>query len=217
VPLERLPECAFEVSLLAAQYRTCPLYPSFLHLNRSLSMLHADVLALLYHFGRYGEAAVLELGAFTGGSAIALARGLADAGNGGKVVSVELGGASSHPQYGTGDIVGAFRRNLEERGLAGYSRLVVGHSRDPAVIAEVARQAPFACLLIDSDGQVAEDLALYGGLVAPNALLVVDDYYSPGAPEKEATTRRQLDRLAARGLIETFGVHGWGTWIGRFL
>jgi predicted O-methyltransferase YrrM len=217
MPLERLPSSGFEVSLIAAQYRGSALYPSFVHLNHSVSMLHADVLALLYHVARYTRAPLLELGAFIGGSTIALARGAADAGRGCKVVSVETGGASDHERYATPDIVAAFRSNLAARDLAAHVRLVVGYSRDPGVVAEVARQGRFGCVLIDADGHVEDDLALYGALVLPGALLIVDDYYSPGAPEKELTTRRQIDRLAARGLLEAFCVQGWGTWIGRFL
>lgn len=217
MPLERLPSSGFEVSLIAAEYRASALYPSFVHLNRSVSMLHADVLALLYHMGRYAGLPILELGAFTGGGTMAIARGLADGGRGLEVVSVERGGPYEHERFATADIVASFRRNLAERDLAAHVRLVVGHSRDPAVVAEVARQRRFGCLLIDADGQVEDDLALYGALVLPGALLVVDDYYSPGAPQKELTTRRQLDRLAARGLLEAFCVQGWGTWIGRFL
>ena len=217
MPLARLPSSGFEVSLIAAQYRSSALYPWFVELNQRVSMLHADVLALLYHFGRYAGAPVLELGAFTGGSAIALARGLAEAGAGCKVVSVDAGGAYDHERFATPDTVAAFHRNLEERSLAAHVRLVVGHSREPAVVAEVARHGRFGCLLVDADGLVEDDLALYGALVLPEALLVVDDYYSPGAPEKEVTTRRQIDRLAARGLLEAFCVQGWGTWIGRFL
>lgn len=217
MPLRRLPADGFELSLLAAQYRSSGLGAWCGELNRTLSMLHPDVLALLYHFGRYAAAPVLELGPYVGGATVAIARGLADAGRGLGVVSVELGGASSHSQYPTRDIVASLRANLAERGLAPHCRLVVGHSREPATVAQVAPHAPFGWLLIDADGQVEEDLALYGRLLQPGALLVVDDYYSPGAPEKEAPTQRALDRLAARGAVEPFGVHGWGTWFGRLL
>jgi predicted O-methyltransferase YrrM len=172
---------------------------------------------MLYHFGRYATAPVLEIGPYIGGSTIAIARGLADAARGFPVVSVELGGASAHPQYPTPDIVASLRANLAERDLLAYCRLVVGNSRDAGVVAEVARHGRFGCAVIDSDGHVEEDLALYRRLLAPGALLVVDDYYSPGAPDKEVTTRRDLDELAARRLVESFGVHGWGTWVGRLL
>ena len=220
MPLDRLPSSGFEVSLIATQYRATELAAYFYKLNCEVSMLHADVLALLYHFGKYATSPLLELGPFTGGATIAIARGLADAGSGLKVISVELGGASGHPTYATPDIVAGFHSNLGERGLAAHSELVVGYSRDEAVLAEVARlagTARFGCLLIDSDGHVDADLQLYGPLLSPGALLVVDDYYSPGAPEKEVTTRRELDELAERRVLEPFGVHGWGTWFGKFL
>lgn len=215
MPLGRLPASGFELSLLASQHRGSDLWAFCSELNGTLSMLHPDVLALLYHFARNAAAPVLELGPYVGGATVAIARGLADAAHGLPVLSVELGGASSHSLYPTPDIVASLRANLAERGLAPYCRLVVGYSRDPAIVAQVASHGPFGCLLIDADGHVEEDLALYARLLQPGALLVIDDYYSPGAPEKEVLTQSQLDRLAARRVVEPFGVHGWGTWFGR--
>jgi predicted O-methyltransferase YrrM len=220
MPLERLPSSGFELALLATQYRSIELAHYFYELNCTVSMLHADVLALLYHFARYGATPLLELGPFTGGATIAMARGLAEAASPHKVVSVETGGASDHVTYATADIVASFRANLAQRELAIHTQLVVGYSRDDSVVAEVASIAGaqrFGCLLIDSDGHVAADIERYGALLRPRAYLVVDDYYSPGAPDKEVTTRQELDALAARGVVEPWGVHGWGTWFGRFV
>jgi hypothetical protein len=47
--------------------------------------------------------------------------------------------------------------------------------------------------------------------------LVVDDYYSPGAPDKEATTSSQVAALERQHIVESFGVYGWGTWFGRLI
>jgi predicted O-methyltransferase YrrM len=218
MPLERLPSTGFELSLIATQYRATELASFFYELNCSVSMLHADVLALLYHFGRYGTAPLLELGPFTGGATIAMAKGVAAAASGHKVVSVEVGGASDHVTYATPDIVASFRANLAQRELTTHTQLVVGYSRDDSVVAEVASIAGgqrFGCLLIDSDGHVRDDIERYGPLLLPRAYLVVDDYYSPGAPEKEVFTRKELDALAESGVVEPWGVHGWGTWFGR--
>ena len=132
-----------------------------------------------------------------------------------------MGGRYDHPTYATTDIVESLRANLKTYGVDGRVNLVVGHSREkPAldsVAAVVEQEGPFTCLVIDADGQVEEDIALYGRFLAARCYLVVDDYYAPGAPEKEATTRSQLAALEQRHVVESFGVHGWGTWFGRFI
>ena len=214
------PSSCFDLSLIAAQYRGADLYQSLVQLNQEVSLLHPDVLALLYHFGAHALSPVLEFGPFMGGSTIAIARGLADSGRGQKVVTVECGGAFDHPTHATSDIVGSLRSNLEKHALTSQAEIIVGHNRDAAIVNQVsllAQASPFGCLVIDTDGEVQSDIDLYRRLLSPKAYLIVDDYYAPGNPEKEATTRREIDELARRGVIEAFGVHGWGTWFGRFV
>jgi predicted O-methyltransferase YrrM len=220
IPITTLPTSGFELSLIATQYRTSSLRKFFVELNEGISMLHPDVLAVLYHFGAYSTGPVLEVGPYIGGSTIAVARGLADARSGLKVTSIEKGGKYDHPNYPTPDIVASLRANLTRYGVASQSNVIVGQSRDDAIVQQVARlslEARFACFVIDSDGQVEKDIKLYRPTLAPRAYLVVDDYYAPGAPEKEATTRLQIDELERQGIIQSFGVHGWGTWFGRFV
>jgi cephalosporin hydroxylase len=220
IPFDRLPVTAFELSLVATQYRASTLHSSFVQLNADISMLHPDALALLYHLAAFSLGPVLELGPYTGGSTIALARGLAASGRGLKTTSIEIGGRYDHPNYPTSDIVASLRANVLKHGLQSHVNVVVGDARDPAVVREVKRLSEgmrFALLVIDSDGQVERDVNLYCPFLSSRAYLVVDDYYSPGAPEKEAPTRSQLDNLAKRGVVESFGVHGWGTWFGRFI
>lgn len=219
IPFNTLPESGFDLSLIATQYRSSDLSRLFVRLNERISMLHADVLALLYHFGAHSVAPLLELGPYMGGSTIAVARGLADSGRGLRITSVEKGGKYDHPNYPTSDIVASLRANLAEHGVASHSHIIVGHSREPPTVQEVERlsaAAKFGCLIIDSDGQVEDDIRLYGPLLGQRAYLVVDDYYSPGAPEKEASTRHQIDGMVRNGTVEAFGVQGWGTWFGRF-
>jgi hypothetical protein len=135
------------------------------------------------------------------------------------VTSVEKGGRYDHPNYPTSDIVASLRSNLLKHGLESHTNVVVGDARDAAVVREVTRLSDgmrFVCLVIDSDGQVDKDVSLFRPLLSSRAYLVVDDYYSPGAPEKEGQTRHELDHLEGRGVVESFGVYGWGTWFGRF-
>jgi len=214
------PSSCFELSLVAAQYRGAAIYQSFVTLNREISLLHPDVLALLYHFGAHSISPILELGPFMGGSTIAIARGCVDSGKGLKVVTVECGGIFEHPTHASGDIVASLRSNLEKHGLTAQTELIVGNSREAATVEQVSKFAatkPFGCLVIDSDGKVKSDIQLYRSMLSPHAYLIVDDYYAPGNPEKEATTRGDIDELVQQGAIDPFGVHGWGTWFGRFL
>ena len=216
-----MPSTSFDLSLLAAKFRSDPLQEFFNELNRSISMLHPDVLALLYHFGATAKGPLLELGPYVGGSTIAMAKGRLDGEKNARITSVEMGGQYDHPKYATTDIVESLRANLKMYGVERNVNLIVGHSRDKAVLERVAdvheEEGPFACLVIDADGQVEEDISLYKHFLAERCYLVVDDYYAPGAPEKEATTRNQLAALEGRHVIESFGVHGWGTWFGRFI
>ena len=216
-----MPTTSFELSLLATRYRSDPLHAFFSELNKRFSMLHPDVLALLYHFGACATGPLLELGPYVGGSTISMARGVADSGGSTRITSVEMGGRSDHLTYGTTDIVQSLRANLKAYGVHRRVNLVVGHSRDKLALDSVAavfeKEGPFTCLVIDADGQIEEDLALYRCYLAARCYLVVDDYYAPGAPAKEATTRDPLAALEHRHVVESFGVHGWGTWFGRFL
>ena len=72
----RLPQTAAEASFLIPFYRTSDIYDFCCELNRRLSMLHPDTLALLHHFGRYFEGPILELGPYVGGSTVALGKGV---------------------------------------------------------------------------------------------------------------------------------------------
>lgn len=215
-----MPTTSFELSLLATRYRSDPLHKFFNELNKRISMLHPDVLALLYHFGACAGGPLLELGPYVGGSTISMARGVADGGGSTRITSVEMGGRYDHPTYATTDIVESLRANLKAYGVDGRVSLIVGHSREKPALDSVGavfeHEGPFSCLVIDADGQVEEDLALYRRFLAARCYLVVDDYYAPGAPEKEATTRNQLATLEQQHVVESFGVHGWGTWFGRF-
>lgn len=216
-----MPTTSFELSLLATQYRSDPLHNFFSELNDRISMLHPDVLALLYHFGMNATSPLLELGPYVGGSTISMARGIAAGGASVHVTSVEMGGRYDHPTYATTDIVQSLRDNLKQYGVDARVNLIVGHSRDRPVLEEVAavveREGPFGCFVIDADGKVDEDVALYRRFLVSKCYLVVDDYYAPGAPEKEATTRSQLVALERQNVVESFGVYGWGTWFGRFV
>jgi len=210
------PSDAAETSFLVPYYRAQPCYESLSRLQGKTSILHSDVLALLFHFGAYAGS-VLELGPYIGGSTIALCWGKESTECKKRVITVELGTGYSHHTLSTDNIVRDLRTNLERFELDGCVNLIVGNSRDPDVIREVERLADdsFGLMVVDSDGLVESDFASYKHLLKRGAYLIVDDYFSPGAPEKVGPTRSGLLALMSNGLVECLGVYGWGTWVGR--
>jgi predicted O-methyltransferase YrrM len=219
IEFTEMPRTPLEVGFLIPYYRSLPISTEFHNLNaNAVAMVHPDVLALMYHLAGYAKGAVVELGAYVGGSAIAMAWGLRDRNREQKVVSVELGGKYDHPTVGTDDIVRDLRKNIKKYDMARYSEIVVGNSRDPQIVRKVhdlVAGAKLGLLCMDSDGDVRADFALYGHLLDSNAYLIIDDYFSPGAPEKVGPTRDGIEELERKGILESLGVYGWGTWVGR--
>ena len=217
VDVNPLPTSAVEMTYLIPYVRSLPISEKLARLNwESVSLLHADVLSLMYHLAAHTAGPVLELGPYVGGSTIAIGWGLKQ--RRGRVVTVELGGRYEHPTAGTDDIVRDLRRNLRKHDVADRVELIVGNSRDESVVARV-RQAIGAekvgLLCMDTDGNIEADYAIYGDLLAPHAYLIIDDFFAPGAPHKVKPTRDGVAALERQGRIECFGVYGWGTWVGR--
>jgi hypothetical protein len=70
--------------------------------------------------------------------------------------------------------------------------------------------------MIDADGDAQRDLGLYRDLLVDGCHVVIDDYFGLTPDGKDAVTRPQVDALAAAGELQTLGVYGWGTWVGRW-
>jgi predicted O-methyltransferase YrrM len=211
------PHDAAELSFLVPYYRAQPCYRELCNLNQTASMLHPDVLALLFHLGAFAGG-VLEIGPYIGGSTIAVCWGKESSQCRNRVVAIELGGTYSHPTLATDDIVRDLRVNLKRYGVEARVDLIVGSSRDPEVIRQVERIVggqPFGLMMVDADGLIELDFVAYRHLLRRGTYLVVDDYFSPWAPEKVGPTRSGLLTLMKDDLIECLGVYGWGTWFGR--
>lgn len=221
IEFDPAPNDAVNLSFLVPHYRSFPIYGELCNLSdprHQLSMLHPDVLALLYHFGCFGKGNILELGPFVGGSTIALALGMRGRATPQRIVSVEIGGSYEHITLGTDNIVRDLNKNLENSGVRKLVDLVIGNSRDKDVVNQVTSLTgpkSIGLIFADTDGHVANDLQLYEKLLCSDAYLIVDDYYAPGASEKAEITRTDIDKLTAEGSIECLGVYGWGTWVGR--
>jgi predicted O-methyltransferase YrrM len=219
IDFSKRPTSALEMSFLIPFYRALPIQQELQGLNsNSVSMLHPDVLSLMYHLAAYTEGPILELGPYVGGSTVALAWGMRHERREARIISVELGGSYDHPTAGTDDIVRDLRRNLDRYGVRDRVQVLVGSSRDPEVVRKVrglmgSEKAGLCC--IDSDGNVAADLALYMDLLTPDAYLIIDDYFAPGAPHKVGPTRAGIQAAEEQGLVHSLGVYGWGSWVGR--
>lgn len=213
------PASALEATFLVPYYRSLKVHGELFNLRaQRVSMLHEDVLAILYHLARNTSGAILELGPYVGGSTTALAWGKKDGGLTGPIVSVELGGTYKHPTHGTDDIVRDLKANLARYDVASMVTVVVGNSRDSRTVQAVRtklRGAKVGVFFVDTDGNVAADWALYRDVLASGCYLMFDDYFAPGAPDKVGPTQDAVATLQAQGLVEPLGIYGWGTWFGR--
>jgi predicted O-methyltransferase YrrM len=215
------PTNAAETSFLIPYYRSLPVYADFVEINQKVSMLHPDVLALLYHLAGNSLGGILEIGPYIGGSTIAMSKGIRNLSKSGRILSIEKGGSSDHPQHGSLDIVADLHRNLEQWGVDQNAKVIVGESRDLTIIDQVINNFSsegLGLFFIDADGLVDHDFAAYNELLHAGTYIVVDDYFTSGpwaAPEKVLTTKQVLDGMESDGKLECFGVYGWGTWVGR--
>jgi predicted O-methyltransferase YrrM len=198
--------------------RYLPVYAQLNTIGQKHSMLHLDVLTLLYYFARHVEGDILEIGPYLGGSTIAMGLGIKESGRGVQLTTIEGGGSlATHPTLPSDDILRDLKRNLAKRGVAELVTLIEGRSDRPAVMRQVRDlHAPgsVGLFVIDADGLVERDLAAYESLLREDCLLVIDDYHAPGSGKAEPT-RAGVDALVAAGRAETLGLYGWGTWIGR--
>jgi len=213
------PATPAELTFLIPFYRSHPIQAELYNLNANgLSMLHPDVLSLLYHFAFYAKGHILELGAYVGGATAAIAWGIQASKTKRKLVSVEVGGRLEHPRSGSEDIIRDLRKNIDRWNIHEHVNLVIGNSRDRKIVDTVHKAfggEGVSALLIDSDGDVLADMTRYRDLLLPGAYLFIDDYFSPGAPIKVQPTHAGIEALERDGAIDSFGVFGWGTWVGR--
>ena len=78
---------------LLMQYRHEAIHSKLLKIRDKYSMLHLDVLILIYHFAKTCSGNILEVGAFVGGATIAAAFGIRDSGVRKKLIAIEPGGS----------------------------------------------------------------------------------------------------------------------------
>jgi len=198
------------------EYRSAEVRQRLEIVGREASMLHMDVLLLIYHFARFGAGNVLEIGSYVGGSTIAAAFGARESGTQKKIITIEAGGSVKHFRLSSRNIIKDLKKNLARFGVAEDVTLINGRSSDQAIISEVRRRLSsreVSLFIFDADNDVRRDLDYYGGLLNEGCWVVIDDYFGPA---KAAPLRAQVDVLVSEGLLVPFGYFGWGTWVGQW-
>jgi len=205
-----------EVLRKLMEYRSSDVRQRLEKVGREASMLHMDVLLLIYHFARFGAGNVLEIGPYIGGSTIAAAFGARESGTRKKIITIEAGGSVKHFRLSSRNIIKDLKKNLARFGVAEDVTLINGRSSDQAIISEVHQRLDsreVSLLVFDADNNVRRDLDCYGDLLNDACWLVIDDYFGPA---KAAPLRTQVDALVSEGRLVPFGYYGWGTWVGQW-
>jgi predicted O-methyltransferase YrrM len=198
------------------EYRSAEVRHRLEKVGRESSMLHMDVLLLIYHFARLNTGNVLEVGPYIGGSTIAAAFGVRDSGTPRKIVTIEAGGSVRHFRISSRNIIKDLKKNLSRFGVAEEVTLFNGRSSDKAIISQVYQclsSRDVSLFIFDADTNVRRDLDSYGELLCDGCWVVIDDYFGPA---KAAPLRAQVDALVREGHLVPFGYYGWGTWVGQW-
>src|SRR5947209_7005853 len=174
---------------LLMQYRHEPIHSKLLKIRDEHSMLHLDVLILIYHFAKICSGQILEIGAFVGGATIAAAFGVRESGQPKKLFAIEPGGSLKHKRLGTRNILRDLERNLARQSVSEMVTLIKGHSSDPATITAVREAVgsdEIGLLILDADAAKRRDIDRYGDKLTDGCWMVIDDYYGP-APDAKIT------------------------------
>jgi predicted O-methyltransferase YrrM len=201
------------------EYRHEPIHSKLLKIRDKYSMLHLDVLILVYHFAKICSGNILEIGAFVGGATIAAALGVRDSGTRKKLISIEPGGSVKHKRLGTRNIFRDLERNLARQHVAELVTTIKGRSFDPATVFavnEMLGAEKVGLLILDADAAKRRDIECYGQKFADGCWMVIDDYYGVGFNAKITPSRADVDALTTAGSLEPLGFYGWSTWVGRW-
>ncbi len=204
---------------LLMQYRHEPIHSKLLKIRDKYSMLHLDVLILIYHFAKVCSDNILEIGAFVGGATIAAAFGVRDSGTPKKLIAIEPGGSVKHKRLGTRNIFRDLERNLARQRVSELVTTIKGRSFDPATISAVNETLgadKVGLLILDADAAKRRDIECYCDRFADGCWMVIDDYYGIGTNAKITPSRADVEALTAAGYLQPLGFYGWSTWVGRW-
>jgi len=201
------------------QYRQEPIHSQLLKIRDKYSMLHLDVLILIYHFAKICPGHILEIGAFVGGATIAAAFGVRDSGQNKTLIAIEPGGSVKHKRLGTRNILRNLERNLARQRVSRMVTLIKGRSFDAATIRAVHEKLgsdKIGLLILDADAAKRRDIECYRDTFAGDCWMVIDDYYGADSNAKITPSRADVDALVDTGYLEPLGFYGWSTWVGRW-
>jgi phosphinothricin acetyltransferase len=204
---------------LLMQYRHEPIHSKLLKIRDKYSMLHLDVLILIYHFAKICSGNILEIGAFVGGATIAAAFGVRDSGTRKKLIAIEPGGSVKHKRLGTRNIFRDLERNLARQHVSESVTTIKGRSFDPATISAVNETLgadKVGLLILDADAAKRRDIDCYRDRFADGCWMVIDDYYGTDTNAKITPSRADVDALVTSGYLQPLGFYGWSTWVGRW-
>jgi predicted O-methyltransferase YrrM len=204
---------------LLMSYRHEAIHSRLLKIRDKYSMLHLDVLILIYHFAKICSGHILEIGACVGGATIAAAFGVRDSGQKKKLVAIEPGGSLKHKRLATRNIFRDLERNLAKQGVSEMVSLVKGRSFDRATISavnETLGKDKVGLLILDADAAKQRDIERYRDRFADGCWMVIDDYYGTDTNAKITPSRADVDALTAAGYLDPLGFYGWSTWVGRW-
>ena len=214
----QLNECLSLMHTLMA-YRHEAIHSNLLKIRDKYSMLHLDVLILIYHFAKICAGSILEIGAFVGGATIAAALGVRDSGAQKKLIAIEPGGSVKHKRLGTRNIFRDLERNLARQRVSELVTTIKGRSFDRTTISAVNDALgadKIGLLILDADAAKRRDIDCYGERFVNGCWMVIDDYYGTDANAKITPSRADVDALTTAGYLESLGFYGWSTWVGRW-
>jgi L-amino acid N-acyltransferase YncA/predicted O-methyltransferase YrrM len=204
---------------LLMQYRHEEIHSKLLKIRDKYSMLHLDVLILIYHFAKICDANILEIGAFVGGATIAAALGVRDSGTRKKLIAIEPGGSVKHKRLGTRNIFRDLERNLARQHVSELVTTIKGRSFEKATISAVNETLgadKVGLLILDADASKRRDIERYREKFSNGCWMVIDDYYGTETNAKITPSRADVDALTTAGYLEPLGFYGWSTWVGRW-
>jgi SAM-dependent methyltransferase/predicted O-methyltransferase YrrM len=204
-------------SRYAAELATAARNPevdAFYDHNARISMCRRDTLVALTSLASLCNDAIVEFGPYIGGTTVALSRGatISDA----RVITLEKGGSHQHSRIPSTDILRDLKTNLETYAVDGKCQIIEGqYGRLGAELRVALAGSPISICMIDADGHFDDSFELVKAFLRPDAVIVVDDYLSSFAPEKETLTRHSVDVLVERGALSEWGLLSGVTWIGQ--
>jgi predicted O-methyltransferase YrrM len=200
--------------------------PDFAQIKRTANgMLAPEVYRAIYETASAVQSGnALEVGTAHGAGTICMALGLETAGNPGRVITIDKIEGGSRDAFGSvEDNIKIIESNFARFGVADRIDLHVGSA------GEIASQLPqdlrLGLLMLDADGAIDRDFALFYNSLLPGAPIIIDDYkpdfvrlYRNGrrvrTDQKRRLTALLVDYFEGQGLLERSQLIN-ETWFGR--